>query len=140
VNCSVVDSTGNSASGSFNLEVSYRYNFNLIKPKGNIRAGSVVPLDWYYTDPAINNAKVDSSQFNVSAEWSGVFSSNNCGGFSDGTGNGTDAYDAGSSQFRYSSSNQTWQYSWKTPEGVGSYLLTIMPPGSLASTTCITLR
>jgi len=140
VSCIVSDMTGNSATGSFNLEVSYRYIFNLIKPKGNIRAGSVVPLDWYYTDPANNNANVDSSQFNVYAEWSGVFSLNNCGGASDGKGDGTSTYDAGSSQFRYSSSNQTWQYSWQTPQESGSYLLTITPPSSLASTTCITLR
>jgi hypothetical protein len=130
--------TGNSTTGSFNLEVSFRFTFNLIKPKGNIRAGSVVPLDWYYTDPVNNNAKIDSSQFNVYAEWSGVFSSNTCAGTSDGKGNGTN--DAGSSQFRYSNSNQTWQYSWQTPQGTGSYLLTISPPSSLASTTCITLR
>jgi uncharacterized protein YjbI with pentapeptide repeats len=138
VSCTVADMTGNSTTGSFNLEVSFRFTFNLIKPKGNIRAGSVVPLDWYYTDPVNNNAKIDSSQFNVYAEWSGVFSSNTCAGTSDGKGNGTN--DAGSSQFRYSNSNQTWQYSWQTPQGTGSYLLTISPPSSLASTTCITLR
>ena len=132
--------SGNSAEGAFNLEISFRYTFNLITPKGNIRAGSVVPLDWYYTDPENNESRVDSSQFNVSAEWEGVFTSKSCSGTSDGTGDGNDALDAGSSDFRYSNSQKAWQYSWSTPEKTGSYMLTLAPPGDEISRICITLR
>ncbi len=138
IECSVTDSAGNSASVSFSLEVNYRFGFVYVVPKGNVRAGSTVPLDWYYVDPASGD-RVDSSGFDVSASWLGPFSDRNCSTQGSDFGLG-DGEDSGSSDFRYTGSQQQWQFSWQTPELSGSYLFTVAPPGSGESTICINLR
>jgi len=139
VACTATDSGGNAAGASFSLQVAFAWNLELARPKGNIRAGSVIPLDWSYRDPATGTL-ADSSALSIVVTWQGPFAGNNCGGANSGTGDGMAANDAGSSDFRYSASNSTWQYSWQTPSQPGSYRLVISPPGAAAGTTCVTLR
>ncbi len=137
--CSATDTSGNTGTAQFTIDVGFAFGFQMVVPKGNIRAGSTVPLDWQYLDPE-TGAPVDSGTLSPSTVWFGPFSGNNCSGTNAGTGNGMDAEDAGSSNFRYSSSQFLWQYSWQTPALPGSYLLTVSPPGTAASTVCIGLR
>ena len=139
VNCTATDNQGNTATGSFVVNVNFAYTFTLVQPKGNIQRGSVLPIDWYYTLPG-TTSRVDSSAFMVRADWFGPFSGRNCSGVNTGVGNGSAAIDAGSSDFRYSASQATWQFSWQTPPMAGSYELRISPPGSARSTTCVTLK
>jgi len=139
VSCTATDSNGNSATDSFEVRVSFAYQFNLVVPKGNIQAGSVLPIDWYYTLIG-STTHVDSSAFMVRADWFGPFTGRSCSGTNTGSGDGSAAIDAGSSDFRYSASQATWQFSWQTPAMAGSYELRISPPGSAQSTTCITLK
>jgi hypothetical protein len=122
------------------VDILFGYELHLQKPKGNIRAGSTVPLDWYYTVPG-SSVKVDSLAFpGIVVSWLGPYSQSKCGGENQGDGDGSEAEDSGSSGFRYSDSQKTWQYSWQTPELVGSYQLVISPPGSEETWECVTLR
>jgi hypothetical protein len=66
ITCTAEDSRGNSADTTFSLDVLYRYNINLIPPKGRARAGSTVPLDWQYLDGGV---PIDSSAFVVGVTW-----------------------------------------------------------------------
>ncbi len=137
VDCSATDAAGNSASAQFTVDVVFAWTVELDRVKGNIKAGSVVPLDFRYRN---NGALVDSSALAVMVTWRGPFSGNNCTGVNTGAGDGMAANDAGNSDFRYSASNSTWQYSWQTPSQPGSYELEIEPPGGPDATTCVTLR
>ena len=117
----------------------FAYVLDLDRLKRNINAGSVVPLDWRYRDPS-TGSPVDSSGLAIMVIWRGPFTGNSCGGSNTGSNDGMAANDAGNSDFRYSASNATWQYSWQTPAQAGSYELEILPPGGVAATTCVTLR
>ena len=139
VSCTATDRQGNQATGSFQVRISFAYAFHLVIPKGTIQAGSVLPIDWYYTTVG-TSTRIDSSAFIVRADWFGPFSGRNCSGVNTGAGNGSAAIDAGSSSFRYSASQATWQFSWQTPPMAGPYQLRISPPGSADSTTCVTLK
>ncbi|MGB5246487.1 MAG: immunoglobulin-like domain-containing protein [Woeseia sp.] len=139
IDCSASDAAGNTATAQFTVNVVFAYAFELDRLKGNIKAGSVVPLDWRYRDPD-TGALADSSGFSVMVIWRGPFTGANCSGSNTGTGDGMAANDAGSSAFRYAASQSTWQYSWQTPAGPGAYEVEISPPGGSASTTCVTLR
>ena len=75
--------------------------------------------------------------------------SSNCSGTTDNTGTGEDA---GSSSIRLTNEELLWQFSWQTPDQVGSYVLEISPPGAElpediptnfelpAGTECVMLR
>ncbi|MDH4072643.1 MAG: DUF5011 domain-containing protein, partial [Gammaproteobacteria bacterium] len=132
--CTASDTAGNSATASFNVDIRFAYSVTIIVPNGNKRAGSVIPIDWYYSS---GGARADSGGLPVSVSWLGPYATNNCSGPTDNSGSGQDA---GSSNFRYSSSQQLWQYSWQTPNLPGSYWLIISPPGNDDSRECVNLR
>jgi hypothetical protein len=142
VRCTATDSAtpANQSTETFNLNVAFAYDIKLFAPKGNIRAGSTVPLDWQYLnidDPTI----VEESGFIVpTVKWEGPFEGRSCAGVP-GSIRGEDS---GSSGFRYSASSATWQYSWQTPDQGGfSYVVTISPPGTPLGTNgsdCVYLR
>jgi hypothetical protein len=50
--------------------------------------------------------------------------------------------DSGNSDFRYSSSNDTWQFSWQTPDVLGWHKVNVSPPGGNVENAweCINLR
>ena len=136
IDCSVTDSGGNTATASFTLEVVFPYDIVIEKLKGNIRAGSTVPVDWYYVEPGTNN-RVDTSAFSPSVAWFGRFG-NQCAEPSSGDGDG--AEDSGSSDIRYSPSDDSWRLNWQTPPMSGWYKLVISPPGTEMATECVRLR
>jgi len=143
--CTVTDGAGNSAEANFVLDVSYRYGIDFKTPKGNVRAGSTVPLDWSYTQTVNGTTtKIDSSGLVVELFWSGPYLERSCTDpdqAPDVFDSGSDANDSGSSYFRYSSSKDEWQYSWQTPNRLGWHKIFISPPGEVdASTKCINLR
>ena len=132
VTCTVTDTATppNSASVTFTLDVGYRYDVKFALPKGRLQAGSTLPIDFYYED---NGTRIDASTFAPTASWIGPFDAPGCAadaGSVPGTGE-----DSGSSDFRWSASQQIWQFSWQTPAEPGQYLFTISPPGTAASTT-----
>ncbi len=144
--CTVTDSRGFSADTMFSLSVQYRYEVDLIPPKGRARAGSTVPLDWQYLE---NNVPIDSSAFMVGVTWEktdeATSSSQSCSDLTPASTDGTsfinDA-DSGNSDFRYSSSDNIWQFSWQTPDVLGWHRLSILPPGGDVggAWACINLR
>ncbi len=137
IDCSVTDSGGNTASTSFQLEVIYPYDVVILPVKGNIKAGSTVPVDWYYVQTG-TSTKVDSSTVDPSAAWFGPFSERTCSSGSNGSGDG--AEDSGSSSIRYSSSDDTWRLNWQTPGMQNWFKFVVTPPGSDASSVCVRLR
>ena len=137
IECSVTDSGGNSATASFTLEVIYPYDVVILPLKGNIKAGSTAPLDWYYVETG-TSTKVDSSTVAPTVAWFGPFSERTCSTGSNGSGDG--AEDSGSSSIRYSSSDDTWRLNWQTPGMPGWFNVVVSPPGSDASSVCIRLR
>ena len=50
--------------------------------------------------------------------------------------------DSGNSDFRYSSSNNAWQFSWQTPDSAGYFKIAVSPPGANVESAweCINLR
>jgi len=137
VTYNVVDSAGNAATEVIrSVDVVFGYEIHFSVPKGNIRAGSTLPMDWYYTLPGSNTA-VDSSTFAPRASWLGKYSVQKCGGDNEGDGDGMDS---GASGYRWSGSSRVWQYSWQTPPAAGSYRFIVTPPGGVATGICITLR
>ncbi len=137
IDCSVTDSGGNSASTSFTLEVIYPYDVVFLPLKGNIRAGSTVPVDWYYVQTG-TSTKVDSSGVDPQVAWFGAFTERTCTFGSDGSGDG--AEDSGSSSIRYSSSGDTWRLNWQTPDMPNWFKLVVTPPGTDAASLCVRLR
>jgi len=136
IECTATDSGGNYASTMLQMTVAFKYDFFLLVPKGKIQAGSTLPVDFYYED---NNVRVDASMFALSASWLGPYEKPGCviegADFELGDGN-----DSGSSSFRWSASKQLTQFSWQTPPIPGNYKFTITPPGTSASTECISLK
>ncbi|MGI9221570.1 MAG: immunoglobulin-like domain-containing protein [Woeseiaceae bacterium] len=137
IECSVTDSGGYEASTTFQLEVVYPYDVVILPLKGNIKAGSTVPLDWYYVETGTSN-RVNSSAVDPMVAWFGAFSDRNCSTGSDGTGDG--AEDSGSSSIRYSLSDDTWRLNWQTPSTEGYVKVIVTPPGTDASAECVRLR
>ena len=138
ITCSVTDTAtpANSAFVTFPLVVAYRYDFFLDLPKGRIQAGSTLPVDFYYED---NGTRVDASTFAPSASWVGPYENPGCvnEGANFGLGDGNDS---GSSSFRWSASKMLTQFSWQTPPIPGNYKFKISPPGTSASTVCVSLK
>jgi hypothetical protein len=132
--CTATDAALNTTTVTFDVEIRFAWEITIIVPNGNKRAGSVIPVDWYYTQ---GGNRVDSGSLPVSVNWLGPYTGNNCTGVNTGLGSGNDA---GSSDFRYSNSQDQWQYSWQTPEMEGSYLFIVTPPGTEPSGECVNLR
>jgi uncharacterized protein YjbI with pentapeptide repeats len=139
VSCNATDSSGNTSSAGFTVTVAFAWNIEIDRVKGNINAGSTVPLDWRYRNPA-TGAVVNSGALSPTVVWLGPYTGSNCGGTNTGSGDGMDAEDSGSSGFRYSAASNSWQYNWQTPGQRGSYQVTISPPGGAVATRCVTLR
>lgn len=139
--CSVTDSSGNESTIEFGVEVRFALGIRIAAPKGNIRAGSSVPIDWFYLDP-VSGQPVDSSTIVPMVEWFGAFpSQGGCSGTSGGSNDGsTAADDAGNSSFRYSRSDRRWRLNWATPAAAGYYRVVITPPNSEEGTICVRLR
>ena len=141
ITCTASDSASpiNTATTAFDIIVSFGFGIELQLPKGNIRAGSTLPLDWQYLNLANPNI-VEESGFIVPAiKWEGPFASRDCAGVP----GSVDGEDSGSSGFRYSASKKTWQYSWQTPIESGGYVVTVSPPGNPLGTpasACVFLR
>lgn len=139
--CTATDGSGNEASTSFGVEVLFALGIQIVEPKGNIRAGSGVPIDWYYLDRD-TGAKVDSASLMPLVEWFGPFP-NRDGCSSDATGSNsgsTAADDAGNSDFRYNRADRRWRLNWATPSAAGYYRVVITPPGTDEGTFCVRLR
>jgi len=135
VSCTACDTQGNeSAPDSLTVIVEHAYLVEIDRIKGNIKAGSTVPLDFRFLDPDTGQP-IDSSGIIPSISWSGPFSGPNCTGTNTGTGDGNDS---GMSDYRLT--GFTWQFSWQTPDIPGSYYLTISPPGTAESSICVTLK
>ncbi len=145
VTCNAVDASGNPANEvSFTITVGFPYDIYLQPPKKNPRAGSTVPLDWQYFDRDTGQA-VDSSAIMVGVAWEKATNSS-CLTLTpaptDGSSFLVDA-DSGNSDFRYSGSSDTWQFSWQTPDNArGWHKVTIEPPGGYVDGAwdCVRLR
>jgi hypothetical protein len=137
VKCNATDLASNKAiEETFTVRVRYLYDIKLILSKGVTKAGSTMPLDWQYLNWNTGLA-VNSSSIVPKILWKKADSS--CKAI-DSASRGEDS---GSSYFRYSSSNMTWQYSWQTPAEKGNYILTVSPPGTGMGTnasTCVNLK
>lgn len=135
ITCSVTDSGGYSASTTFTLDVIFGYDVVIKDPKGNINSGSSLPIDFFYKS---GGQRVDSSTFDVSASWVGPYEAD-CStptpDFGLGSGEST-----GSSDFRYSASQKTWQFNWQTEALPGCYKFTVSPPGNIDSTIDVILN
>ncbi len=137
--CTVSDQSGNETTVMFDVEIRFAYDIVVLGLKGNINAGSTVPLDWYYNDAGTTN-RADSSSFSPMVNWYGPFTDRNCTTGSNGSGDGSAAEDSGSSDFRYSSSDYSWRLNWQTPGQAGYYKVVIMPPGTAGATQCVRTR
>jgi len=140
VTCTATDTSDNSVSDSFAIDIAQAFGIHLIVPKGQLQRGSTNPIDWQYLDLASGDV-IDSGFIEPVVNWIGPYKGNDsdCSGATSGAGSGDDA---GSSDKRYSESNRTWQLSWKTPDMKGRFLLIISPPGigDPAATACVRLR
>jgi hypothetical protein len=140
VTCTATDTSDNSVSDSFVIDVEQAFGIRLIVPKGQLEAGSTNPIDWLYLDPGSGDV-IESGFLAPAVSWIGPYASNDsdCSGATSGSGSGDDA---GSSDKRYTASSRTWQFSWKTPDMDGRFLLIITPPGvgDPAATACVRLR
>jgi len=140
IQCTATDDAGNVGTASYELTVNYLYRVEFIASKLRVKLGSTVPLDWFYSewdDPS--SVPVDSLQIADAAgiRWD---STTNC---EDVNGSGPSGEDSGSSDFRYSASSDTWQYSLQTKDLTkGKYLVSVRPPGVgvASASVCITLR
>jgi hypothetical protein len=142
VTCSVTDTAGNSASTSFQINVRFTYDINLILAKKVAKTGSSIPLDWQYIDwdthlPVESANIVPGGTPTISWQKTTSCSSPPMGGQSD------DGEDSGSSYFRYSATDMLWRYNWQTPETKGNYIVMVSPPGTGFGTNaaeCVSLK
>ena len=134
ITCTATDSKGNvSDPVTFTATVVYSIRFEL--PKGRLKAGSVLPVDFWYEH---NGERIDASGIGPSASWFGPIDAQGCpaeAGSSPGTGE-----DAGSSQFRWEALEKLWQFNWQTPSKIGLYQFTISPPGTSDSSIPVCLK
>jgi len=142
IECTATDAAGNEGTASYPLTVNYRYDINLIPPKGRARAGSTVPLDWQYLD---QYGPIDSSAIHVAISWAHM-ADDKCLTTpdplpTDGSSTVIDT-DSGNSDFRYSNSNDTWQFSWQSPDALGPHKVSISPAGANVKDAweCVYLR
>jgi len=140
IQCTATDSRNNEASVMLPLTIAFAYDITIDFQNGNKRAGSTIPVDWWYTGPLNNDARVDPTIFETVAMWFGPYENNNCTGENFGTGDGFEANFSGNSNFRPSASQQLMQYSWQTPSEEGPFKFVVSPPGTIASGECVNLR
>jgi len=135
ITCTAVDSQGNSAETVLQLTVAFQYGFGFELSKGRLKAGSVLPVDFWYEQ---GGSRIDASGIQPRAFWVGPKNTQGCpaeAGSSPGTGE-----DAGSSQFRWEALGNFWQFNWQTPSKIGLYQFTISPPGTSVSTVTVCLK
>jgi len=139
VTCNATDANGlgNPANtASFSVTVRYLYDIDIIVPKRALKIGSTLPIDWQYREWD-DGSIVDSSAFDVAINWA---QTDDC---ETPKPDGIRGEDSGSSDFRYSASSGTWQYSLQTKGLMATdYLITIAPPGAGVedAVVCVTLR
>lgn len=129
------DGEPNSVTETFEVEVVFPYDIKITLPKGKLKAGSTLPVDFQYLQ---NGQAADSSMITPSIHWNGPYGAN-CSG----APGGDFGDDSGNSGFRYSLSKFTWQYSWQTPNNVGWFVFTITPPGTpypAPASACVNLK
>jgi hypothetical protein len=135
VSCRASDTNGNESDpASLTVTTSWAYIVEIDRIRGNKSAGSTIPLDFRYRDPATGEV-IDSSSFSPVVIWVGPFSKSNCGGVNLDTDSGMDA---GNSSYRLT--GNTWQFSWQTPSTPGSYLVSVDPPGTGEPFLCVALK
>jgi hypothetical protein len=127
----------NSVQASFEVNVVFPWTIEIELPKGKLKGGSTLPVDFRYL---LGNTVVDSSAISPSVSWAGPFGANCSGAPGDLAGE-----DSGRSGFRYSASSDTWQYSWQTPNVTESawFVFTVAPPGTplpSPASKCVNLK
>jgi hypothetical protein len=120
VTCTATDTSNNTDVESFTVTLQWDKIIEVERIRGNVRAGSTVPLEWSYFDRETGEL-LDSSAFNPTVTWVGPAAACGIGGAGDGE-------DSGSSDFRHV--NGRWLYSWQTEDLPGRYRVTITPPGA----------
>ena len=140
VECTATDSESNVSSASFDVTVNFAYNIFIERVKGNINTGSTVAIDWYYYEGTDTRNRVDTSSLSPMVAWFGPYLEDDCGGDSNGEGDGFDAEDSGNSSIRYSPSDRSWRLNWQTPPLKGWYIVEISPPGGDAASFCEELK
>ena len=142
ITCTAIDAVGNAGSASYNLTVRYLYDIELFPPKGIARVGSTVPLDFQYKNWD-TGAPVDGSAIAVRVSWTKMTDSS-CTVRDSSMPEGSSGLgeDSGNSDFRYSSSQDQWQFSWQTPDVTGWQKIAVSPPGGDVENAweCIRLR
>jgi len=151
ISCTATDdpdssgSANTSAAGTFTLVVNdpFPYGINLIVPDKGAKAGATLPIDWQYTESRDSDVPIDSGFITPTVRWFGPFARQDteCADTASLIEIGDDA---GSSDKRYSASNQQWQFSWKTLDAWKgqNILLVIEPPGAefADATRCVNFK
>lgn len=109
VTCTATDDAGNTATGSFKVTVEHLGFAGIFFPKGVVKVGSSVPLDWRFLNQSgqpIDSAAETRQRVIVQG---GRAQGQNCVPVIE-----VYAQDSGSSSFRYSASTRTWQFNWQT--------------------------
>jgi len=139
VTCTATDGSGNEGTGSFAVKVYYGSFIGMDVPNGmSIEGGDgdtrldlgetavgsysrSIPLYWQYGDTT--GASMDSGSADPTAHIDrfSTLEDGSCDFLSDPI----DAGDSGNSGMRYTSSSQSWKYSWKPANGPGCYGITI---------------
>ncbi len=135
ITCTARDSRGNDADTILQLTVAFQYSVGFELPKGKLKAGSVLPVDFWYEE---DGARIDASGIQPSASWFGPIDTQGCpaeAGSTPGTGE-----DAGSSRFRWEATGDFWQFNWQTPADIGLYEFTISPPGTSEASVPVCLK
>jgi hypothetical protein len=140
VSCTATDSSGNQDTKTLTVTVELSYFIEIDRVRGNVNAGSTVPVDFRYYDSADPTQTIDSSGFAPRATWSEFPDSASCNNLSL-PGENLRSEDSGSSNFRYS--DPTWQFSWQTPvpsEGNEWLRFTVMPPDTPTADSFLCVR
>lgn len=111
VTCTATDDAGNTTTGSFKVTVEYLGFAGIFYPKGVIKVGSSVPLDWAFLNqsgqPIDSAAETRQRVIVQGARLQGQ----NCVPVTE-----VYAQDSGGSSFRYGDSTRTWQFNWQTKD------------------------
>ncbi len=139
--CDASDEAGNTVNTGFEIVVGFPFAIELHVSKLSAKAGSSIPIEWRYRDPA-TGALVNSSGFNPEVSWFGPFHRNDrsCGNANDMSRIGDDA---GSSDKRYDAGSKSWKFNWKTPNLRRKNILLVITPtgaGDPAATECVRLK